>query len=108
MRVELTEVLWLDENHELSVTELAQLSGLSEAELDELVDFGAIAPIDPSAPQRTFRASRVVAARTARRLRHDFELDTQGLAVALTLIERVHDLEAQMRELRAQLPRRVR
>jgi chaperone modulatory protein CbpM len=108
MRVELTEVAWLDETHELSLAELAQLSGLSETELRDLVDFGAITPIDPSAAQRTFHARHVVAARVARRLRHDFELDVQGLAVALTLLERVHDLEAQLRELRAQMPRRVR
>jgi len=108
MRVELTEVLWLDQQHELSLLQLAQLSGLPEALLAELVDYGAIMPVDPSAAQRTFHADCVVAARTACRLRNDFELDAQGLALALTLLERVHELEAEVRELRAQTPRRVR
>jgi chaperone modulatory protein CbpM len=104
MKVELTEVLWLDEREELSLTELAGLSGLSEAELRELVDYGAITPVVPGARQPTFRADCIVTARTACRLRTDFELDTPGLALALILLGRIHDLEAQLRGLSAQLP----
>ncbi|HEX8009378.1 MAG TPA: chaperone modulator CbpM [Casimicrobiaceae bacterium] len=107
MRVELTELVWLDEHRELTLAELADLSGLSEAELHELEACGAIAPLDPSAATRTFGAECIVAARTAFRLRHDFELDAQGLAVALALLDRVRSLEAELRDLRAQLPRRI-
>ena len=106
MKVELTEVLWLDEQEQLSLTELAGLSGLSEAELHELVDFGAIIPVDPGVEPLGFHADCIVTARTACRLRTDFELDAQGLALALTLLNRIHDLEAQLRDLSAQLPRR--
>jgi chaperone modulatory protein CbpM len=105
MRIELTDALWLNEQQELSVTQLAELSGLSEAEIHALVDYGAIAPIDPAAAQRTFDAQCIVVARTACRLRDDFDLNTQGLAVALTLLDRVHDLEVELRDLRARLPR---
>ncbi|MGH8306895.1 MAG: chaperone modulator CbpM [Gammaproteobacteria bacterium] len=107
MRVELTEVLWLDEHHELSLRELAELSGLPETELRELVDCGAITPLTPEAPAWTFGADCVVAARTAARLRRDFDLDSQGLALALTLIEHVNALEARLRRLDAQLPHRI-
>lgn len=111
MRVELTEVLWLDERYELSPSELADLSGLSEAEVRDLVDQGSIAPLDPNATQQSFSAECIVTLRTARRLRDDFELDSQGLAVALALLDRIRDLEAQIRGLSAQLsrpPRRIR
>ncbi len=108
MRVELTEVLWFDERHELSLRELAERSGLSEGELHELVDAGVIAPVDPDRAPRHFRAECIVTAKTACRLRDDFELDAHGLAVALTLIDRVRDLEGQLRDLRAMLPRQVR
>ena len=107
MRVELTEVLWLNEHHPLSVMQLAELSGLSEAEIHDLVDYGAIVPIHPDTAQPTFDARCIVTARTACRLRDDFDLNTQGLALALTLLDRVHDLEAELHDLRAQLPRRV-
>jgi len=107
MRVELSEVLWLDQHHELSLREVAELSGLTEAELTELVDCGALAPTNPGAAQQMFAARCVVVARTASRLRRDFELDAQGLTLAMTLLERVQDLEAQLNELRALLPHRV-
>ena len=108
MPVELTEMLWLDEHHELSLKQLAELSELAESDLQELVDCGVMVPIDPTAVPQTFHAECIVVARTAYRLRTDFELDAHGLAMALTLLDRVHDLEAQLREMRAQMPRRLR
>ena len=107
MRIELTEVLWLHEHHQLPIAELAELSGMPEAEINELVDCGAIAPIDADAIELTFDARCVVAAKTARRLRDDFDLNTQGVVLALTLLDRVHDLEVQLADLLARLPRRV-
>jgi hypothetical protein len=120
MRLESTEVLWL-EQHVLSLAELAELSGLPRPVLEELLDCGAIATIDPGAGSGTrpipgplpqtelrFGAQALIAARVARRLRADFELDVQALAVALSLLERVADLEAQLRELQARQPQRMR
>ena len=108
MKVELTEVLWLDEQQELSLAELAALSGLSVAELRELADYGVIVPVEPAAEPPVFHADCIVIARTACRLRSDFELDAPGLALVLTLLGRIHDLEAQLRELDAQLPHGTR
>jgi len=119
MKVELSEAKWLCEQAEISVGQLAELTGLSPELLRELVDYGALVPVgapvaeheasadalpDPSA-QWSFAADCVVAVRTARRLRDDFDLDANALAVALMLIERIHGLEAQLRELHSQFPR---
>jgi len=106
MRIE--QESWLHERYELSLSQLCDLSGLSEAELRELVDCGAIAPADPLAREWTFSADRLVVARSAFRLRRDFDLDFQGLALAVTLLERVRDLEQQLRALRARVPGGVR
>ena len=95
---------WLNERFELSLAELCELSGLSESELRVLVECGAIVPTDPGARDWTFGADRLLVARSAFRLRRDFDLDSQGLALALSLLERVWDLEEQLRELRARLP----
>ena len=108
MRVELTELYWLEQQRDLTLAELAQLSGFSEEELRELEACGAIAPLEPSEAAPRFGVQCLIAARTAYRLRNDFELDTQGLAVALALLERIGALEAEVSELRAQLPQRVR
>ena len=102
MKIE--QAMWLDEQHQLLLEELCELSGLSEAELRELVDCGVLAPADPDAQRWTFSADRLLVARSARRLRKDFELDPHGVALVVTLLERVRDLEAELRDLRAKLP----
>ena len=108
MRIEIAEVLMIEEHGELSLAELAELSRLSPAELLELVDYEVLAPIDPYAPQLYFAAQAILTARTACRLRDDFELDAPGVALALALLDRIGDLEAQVRELMAHVPRRLR
>jgi chaperone modulatory protein CbpM len=106
MRVELTEMLWLEE-HAVTLSELAQLTGLSPPMLEELVSLGAIEPIDPASPEPRFGAAALSAARHARRLREDFELDAQALPLVLGLLERIDALELQLRALRARLPGRI-
>lgn len=108
MSMELVDVHLLDEHSELSLVELAEYSGLSREVLLELVDCGAILPKNPDEATIHFAARWVVTARTACRLREDFELDTEGVALALSLLARIRELEAQIGDLSAQLPRRVR
>ncbi len=100
-----TEVWWLDERRVVSLGELVEVSGLGEAELLDLVQTGALPAQGAANGRLEFSARVVTLARTACRLRDDFELDTRGLAVALRLLERVRDLEGEISRLRAQLPR---
>lgn len=104
MKVRLTEVLWLDEHQEISLAQLAELSGLSEAELRELTDYGVFLPVDTAAAEPSYRAEYVVTARTAFRLRKDMELNMEGLALVLSLLERMHGLEARLTDLKARSP----
>lgn len=95
MKVEVTEVTWLDEHVEYSLEELAERSQLSRAELEILIDTGAIA-------SRDGRALRI--ARKAARLRGDFEVDLPGVALAMTLLRRIEELEVELCRLRARQP----
>lgn len=106
MQPEQTDAVWLDAYHEFSIAELERCSGLSEAELRELVDYGALVPNNPQSAEWTFSGDIVVTVQAAGRLRNDLELDLQALALALTLIKRIRELEAQIGNLRAQQPRR--
>jgi chaperone modulatory protein CbpM len=101
-----TEVIWLDEHRAVTLAELVEVSGLTERELLELVRAGVIPAREAPGAQYTFSARVVTVARTACRLRDDLELDVHGVGVALRLLERVSDLEAEIARLRAQLPHR--
>ena len=107
MQIEQIDAVWLDAHHAYSIAELEQCSGLSQAELRELVDYGVLVPNDPQSPEWTFSGEIVVTVQAAGRLRADLELDPQALALALTLLKRIRELEAQIGNLRAQLPRRL-
>ncbi|MBC8008367.1 MAG: hypothetical protein H7X76_10010 [Prolixibacteraceae bacterium] len=104
MKTELTDAQWLHEQTEVSFEELAELSGLSPELLRELVDYGALIPVDIRSTQWSFTADCVVTVRTVSRLREDFDLDANALSVAVTLVERIHGLEAQLQRLRSQFP----
>ncbi len=93
----------LDSVTEVTWTQLVSASGMPEIEVRELVHYGALIPRDPDAPVWTFEARWLVVARTASRLRRDFELDTHGVSVVLGYVERIDALESELRRLRAQL-----
>ena len=110
-RTEASEALWVDEHHVFSQTEIVALSGLSIAELQHLLDCDALAPVaaveaaaDINASQARFSAECLALARAASRLRTDFDLDANGLALTLRLLNRIHDLEQELLDLRAQAP----
>src|SRR5919206_4537551 len=101
MNRELIDALQLDAHDALTTRELAELSGLAEAILQELVEDGALRPIDRAAPTWRFTGECIVLARTASRLSRDLELDTHALAVVMRLMNRVQALECELRALRA-------
>ncbi|MEO8384197.1 MAG: chaperone modulator CbpM, partial [Betaproteobacteria bacterium] len=68
------------------------------------VELGALAPLDTSQIPWRFRADCVITVRKACRLRDDLELDTHALALALTLLEQIQTLEAEVTNLRARQP----
>ena len=105
MTRDIGEAMRLDAQQALTLRELVELSGLAESMLRELVDYGALEPLEWSASTMTFGAHCVVIARTARRLSHDLELDAHAVAVMLRLVERIEALEAEVRALRAGVAR---
>ena len=101
MATEHEEQLWLHARREITIVELADCAGLSEAEVRELVEYGALSPAD--AMQWTFSADCVGYVRAAMRLRRDLELDSAAFALVVSFLERIGELEAQVRALNAQV-----
>lgn len=100
------EVMLLAAHVRIELTELESSSGLSRAEIVELVEYGALAPEGADPEQWTFPASALPLAREAARLRSDFELAPAALSLVLAYIEHVRELEHRVRELECWLPRR--
>ena len=106
MEIEHIDAVWLEKQGDVSAERLAELAGMAEADLRELVAYGALDPINPDEDEWMFKPSCVVTVQIASRLRRDFELDPQALALALSLIGRIHRLESELRQLRVLIPHR--
>ncbi len=96
--------LWLHAEEALTIEELGEVSGLSAAQVRELVECGVLAPTDPGAERPSYSADRLLIARAALRLCRDFDLEPGGVTLVAALLERIGELEKEMRELRARFP----
>ena len=99
------DAVWFHAEHRITIVELAECSGLREEVLRELVDYGALSPVDPGAREPDFNARCVASVRAAARLSNDLELETPALALVISFLERIDALESRLRELNAKLPR---
>ena len=97
------DALRVDAASEITWTQMIHATGLSEAELTELVRYGALVPRDPQGAPWTFESHWLIVARTASRIRRDFDLDPHGVSVVLSFLERIQDLEAELQRLRARI-----
>ena len=104
MQTNASHATWLDDSQRVTIDDLMAMSGLSEVDVVELIDAGALTPTDTQAATWTFSAECVVTVRKASRLRQDMELDIHALALALKLLEQIRLLEAELSQLRAQQP----
>lgn len=93
-------VIWLHSERTISIVELANYCGVQEAEVRELVEYGALEPAGPGEPL-AFGADHAPQVRSALRLCHDLELEAASAPLVLSLLERIHDLEEQLRALSA-------
>ena len=97
------ELAWLDDRHSVSVAELCQACALSAAELQELVDYGALVPLGDPSHEMLFSAAWVMPLRRAARLRSDFDLDLYAVSLLLRCMERIEGLESELQSVRARL-----
>ena len=98
------DAVWLEAHARVTLVELSRCSGLDEATLRELVDYGALSP----AEGEIFAGECVGRLRQAARLGADLELETAAMALVLRFLERIESLEGEVRHLHAQIsaPRR--
>ncbi len=101
MTIESVRAMFVDEDGVVSFSQLTRLSGLSEAEVRELVECGALEPVGATAPDWQFSVRCVVTARAACRLREDLAReDSHSLAIVFRLRQRIEELERELASLR--------
>ncbi len=104
--------IWAGPHRVVNQFELARACAISEAELDELVEYGALLPLpeadgNTGPPQRLFMADCVTTLRAAGDLRRHFDLDLFTIAILIDYLNRIEALEGRVRTLQAQVSLRT-
>lgn len=86
----------------VSMSQIAQLSGVAAEDLEGLVEYGVLQPVGTATPP-VFRLECIIALQRANALREDLALDGHSFALALMFMGQVAELEAQVRDARAEL-----
>ena len=87
----------------LSMTQVAQLSGISEVDLEGLVDYGVLKPLTSQSEPPSFDLDCIVMLQRADLMRRDLALDSHAFALAVMLLSQITGLEAQLHEARTHL-----
>lgn len=87
----------------LSLNELCERCGLQRALVVELVELGLVTPETVTPDRWQFQLSAVPTLYQAVRLRRELDLDWQGVAVAMDLLEQIQALRQQVNSLERQL-----
>lgn len=103
MTIRTVEAVWLNTSDICSLEHVMEVSGLARDDILNLIETGILTPSNDDPHNYFFHTECIVVARTARRLRDDFELDDQGVAIAMRLLERIKDLEGELASLRSRL-----
>jgi chaperone modulatory protein CbpM len=80
----------------LSIGQTAQLSGVSEADLLGLIEYGVLTSAAAESEPRTFDIDCVMKLQRAALMRQDLALDSHGFALALMFLNQITGLEAQL------------
>jgi chaperone modulatory protein CbpM len=94
----------LDENLELSLTDLTQRYAVEVEIIIELVQEGVLEPQGPRPEEWRFRGPDLIRLRRAINLQRDLELNLPGIALALDLLDELEELRAKIERMERLMP----
>lgn len=97
MKQKIVSGILLDEQTELSLSDLCHACSISAEWIIELVEEGALEPIGYQQTQWRFLGNSLQRARTAIRLQRDLGINLAGVALALDLLDEIETLQARLR-----------
>ena len=87
----------VEEEIHLTLTELCQSSGITEAHVTTWVVEGILEPIGRQREEWRFGGDSLRRARLAMRLTRDLDINPAGVALVMDLIDEIDNLKAQLR-----------
>ena len=84
----------------LSMAQVAQLSGLSDPDVQGLLDYGVLKPVSSQGNPFVFNIGCVMTLQRADHLRQDLALDGHAFALAVMLLDQITGLENELHSLR--------
>jgi len=90
---------------QLDMTEFCEAADLTDVYVIEIVEHGILEPQGGPPREWRFTDYELTLAKRAAKLRRDLELEWEGVALALDLLEEVRELRAENRMLRQRLGR---
>jgi hypothetical protein len=101
MKIQLIETLEVEIIERFTFSELAKVCELSDQEMQELIDYGAIQTGDSEENQYSFSAQGVSFLQRACKQRRDYDLDLFSVVICVQYLERIADLIRQIQVLQA-------
>lgn len=95
---------WLDAGAPLNLMELSTVSAISATEIEELISYGALHPLNADQTIQLFSGQCVAPLRTAGKLRRDYDLDLFTVVIMMDFLVRIETLESQLTSLKARHP----
>lgn len=92
MKTTIMTVEVFDEDYRISLDELRSMLNVEDDFIEQLLDFGLIEPIEASEENLYFDAHAFQRIHTALRLQRDLHINIEGIALALELLEELHEL----------------
>jgi chaperone modulatory protein CbpM len=82
-------------------TDLCAACAISAADMQELMEYGALIPVATSDPEPMFATNCLPPLRTAGKLRRDYDLDLFVVVIVMDYLRRIETLESQLLSLQA-------
>lgn len=93
----------LDESVTLTLEEFCQICQAQTQAVVEMVEIGILEPIGNNRNEWQFTVFHLLRFKSAQRLHSDLEINWQGVALSLELIDRLKHLRKQIKELQQHL-----
>jgi len=101
MKIQLIETLEVEIIERFTFSELAKVCELSDQEMQELIDYGAIFSEDPDEHELFYSAQNLKILQSACKQRRDYDLDLFSVVICVQYLEQIADLERQIESLQA-------